>query len=319
MDRLNKILVFWLLLLVTVSCDEPVPPFGDKDMNSNENQLQSNLFVLDYRTVTGPELGEKLQEYQRSLKIDRKSGTAFLEKHRSPSDEPGEPIGTFRAKLSEDIFQNIFDIVQKADFSNLPSATEGGMGITDITLKFEHNNTTLSKQFTSRDINLLERLDSLLEQLNQIAVGLEKHAESAVKIDIKHTRGQGDGQFKIMITNVGSQPVCIADPHTFGDEDPDRWAGVRFAELPEERPGYTSPPLEWSNLILPVQKAQGTRVVLKPSKTFSGSTNSWTAPRRNARYIIQAIFSDYKGPGDANDGYPVRGAVFSEAIEITVK
>lgn len=279
----------------------------------------ADMFILKYREAGGPELGKDLQEYQCVLELDRKTGTVYLETCRSASDAPGEPIGTFRAPLSDELFKQIFNIVHSVGLADLPPPTQGRMATSVMTLTFEYGQTAVEKVFTDEDADLLERLDPLLQQLNQIIASLERHAESAVKIDIKHSRGQGDGQFKIMITNLGSQPVCIANPHTFGDEDPDRWAGVRFAELPEERPGYTSPPLEWFNLILPVQKIQETRVVLKPSKTFSASTNTWIAPRRNVRYIIQGVFSDYKGPGDANDGYPIRGVVFSEAIEITVK
>jgi hypothetical protein len=58
---------------------------------------------------------------------------------------------------------------------------------------------------------------------------------------------------------------------------------------------------------------------LKPGEAFTALTEKWLAPRRNVRYIIQGMFFDYKGPGDANDGYPIRGVTFSDTLEIIAK
>jgi len=323
MSQIKTTLLFLTVLIIMVSCEQRGAKFGETDMKLNSkissSETNARLFTLEYRAVSGPQLGENIYEEQRILRLDRKDNTAFLEKHRSASDKAGAPIGTFRARLSNELFEQVFELVYKVGLANIPSPTQGEMATSVMTLTFEHGQTKMKKVFNDADTSLLERLGPLLQKLRQITAELEKNPESAVKIEAKHVRGGGDGQFQITVTNIGSQTICIADPRTFGHDDPDRWAGVRIAELPEERPGYTSPPLKWSNLMLPLQGTRGMRAVLKPGETFTALTENWFAPRKNVRYIIQGVFSDYKGPGDVNDGYPIRGAAFSNAIELIPK
>jgi hypothetical protein len=123
------------------------------------------------------------------------------------------------------------------------------------------------------------------------------------------------------LANIGTQDVCFSDPRLLPRDDPYRWAGVRIAEFPPERPGVTSPPLKWTQLFLapPPQPVAVTRVVLKPGERFAAPTAAWRAPRSGVRYLVQAVWSDYTGPREAEGCYQIRGAVFSEGLEVTPK
>jgi hypothetical protein len=93
---------------------------------------------------------------------------------------------------------------------------------------------------------------------------------------------------------------------------------IRFAELPQERPGVTSPPLQWAELQIQAESKPTPPVVtLKAGERLSIPSVSWSMARSGVRYLVQGVWSDYTDPIGTQSCYSMRGAAFSENVKIT--
>jgi hypothetical protein len=280
------------------------------------------FFTLEFCTKGGPNLGQEVNEIDSCLKLNSRDHSAFLEKHRSQSDKAGEPIGTFRAQFPDEDFKKVADLVQREKLADLPAPTQGGPGASVLTLKFGQGQTKIDKMLTSRDINLIEQVDGLLFELNRLAALLDEHPLQAVKTELTYKGASLDEHFELSVTNIGSEPVCLFDPRLLKHDDADAWAGVRVAEFPQEKPGVTSPPLEWLRIGLerPLQQMRtGVQVKLAPGEKLMARTEAWRRGQRGVRHLAQGVLSNYSGPREVEGCYRIRGAVFSAALEVVPK
>lgn len=275
-------------------------------------------YKLEYSAHGGPELGAGVHEREWSLKLDSADGSASLEKHRSDSDAAGEPVGLFRAQLPPEKFWSLFQLAHRVRLPELAPAGGGGMRSSLMTLKLEQGGARVEKAFSSGDIKALDQLEPLLEELNRIFGAMSNSPVAAIRTMVAYV--PRERRFDFVVANIGTEPVCVGDPRFIVPGNPKLWAGVRVAEMPYERPGYTSPPLQWAQVPLskPVQ-ASGVPIVIKAGEKFTAPTAIWSAARPGVRYIAQAVLSDYSGPREAPGCYRIRGAAFSEAIEFTLK
>lgn len=275
-------------------------------------------FVLEYKTAEGLTLGDDLQEYQSLLRIDHNEGTLFRETFRAPSDIAGVPIGVFSTSAPDSFFQDIQRLVGRAKLNKLPPPSGGGPGVGLLNLTYEFQEIHVCKDFPSRDFDALEQLDELLRELGDVARDLEKNATAAMRLSVSHVRGPGDGHFELLLKNIGKRALALTDPRSLaGDEN--EWCGVQIAEYPEETPGITSPPLQWSRLELepPAQELpDDPHVVIEPGTTFSLPTKGWHPTSTGVRHLIQGVWSNYVGPKKFKGHYRLRGATFSDGIEI---
>lgn len=280
--------------------------------------VSGQAYKLEYSLYGGPELGAGVHQREWSLKLDSADGSAFLEKHRSDSDAAGEPVGIFRAQLPPEKFWMLFQLAHRVRLPELAPGGADGPGASLMTLKLEQGETRVEKSFSSRDIAALEQLEPLLEELSRILGAMNNSPVAAIRTMVAYA--PRERRFDFIVANIGTEQVCVGDPRFIPPGDPMQWAGVRVAELPEERPGYTSPPLQWVQLPLakPVQ-ASGVPIVIKAAEKFTAPTAVWSAARPGVRYIAQAVLSDYSGPRETPGCYRIRGAAFSESVEFTLK
>lgn len=276
-------------------------------------------FILVYRVNGGPMLGEDLAEFQSILRLDSASCVASHEFHRSSADKPGQPIGTFRTRLDDAVFREVQKLVDAARLDHLPPPTGGGPGTSLLTLEYRRGHTEIKRTFPSRDFPSLAQCENLLSELEQVGGSLNKYPEAAVRVSVEHARqpGEADGQFLLTVANIGSLPVLLSDDH--GSAPDDCITGVRVAEFPEKVSGVTSPPLKWSHLALASRqegKAKPDDVLLQPGQSWRAPTVKWTAPHKNVRYLAQGLWCHYRGPERVNGIYRIRGAAFSEGLEI---
>lgn len=277
-------------------------------------------YVLEYLVEGGPTLGEGVHERQSTLRIDERDGTVFEESHRSESDAAGEPIGIFWGRLTEDDLKKYASLVEQVRLAALPAGKGGDFGASTITLKWMKGAAWATRSFSSRDGAILDQLDPLLFALNQLSGSLRTHPLKAIRLSVGFLPDSGDGRFAWTATNIGTEPVCFADPRLLPQDTPDRWAGVRFSEYPPEKPGVTAPPLKWSKLALasaPQPLKADALVVLRPGEKFTAPTVPWQPARRGMRNLAQAVFSDYTGSPSVRDCHRIRGAAFSQGFEIT--
>jgi hypothetical protein len=280
--------------------------------------VSGQAYKLEYSSYGGPEMSAGVHQREWSLKLDSADGSALLEKRRSDADMPGEPVGIFRAQLPPEKFWALFQLAQRVRLPELTPRGGGGLGSSVLTLTLEQGSTRVEKAFSSGDIAALDQLDPLIEELNRILGAMNNSPVAAIRAMVAYA--PRERRFDFTVANIGTEAVCIGDPRFIAPGDPMQFAAVRVAEFPEERPGYTAPPLQWVQIPLakPVQ-ASGVPIVIRAGEKFTAPTAVWTAARPGVRYIAQAVLSDYSGPRETPGCYRIRGAAFSESVEFTLK
>ena len=289
-------------------------------MPNAENIISSSTvepaFFLEYSFVGQRLLGENLRKFSSVLRLTSEDRMAFLEKHRSQCDQPGEPIGTFQAKISDDFLTTILNKVKMSNLNQLPPRTGDGPGSTIVTLRFHQGDHQVEQIFSTGDMQILEAVEDLLDALDSVSAQLSKHPFSALRALLK-SEDLPPRHFILTLTNIGQKEICFPDPRYIRSDDPDYWAGVQVAELPEEKPGVTSPPLEWTRvpLIMVQGGSPASLVVLDPGSSFIARTEAWPGWRQGPRFIALGVYSNYMGPDEVDGIYRIRGAAFSDALE----
>lgn len=297
-----------------------MPSDNGASASSTSSPAAGAPFVLEYSAEAQKALGTGLRKISSKLIVRSGRREALLEKHRSQSDQAGEPIGTFQAELSERVLASILDKANRTIVPELPPAMGGGPGSTAITLKFEQGERKVTRIFNTGDIATLSAVKELLSELDQLGGQLNRHPKCALQASVAYNGGSTP-HFVLTLTNIGTERICFADPRFLPPGDPDCWAGAQVAEFPEEEPGVTAPPLKWTRLPLevPAEAAPSEPVVLRPGKSFSANTVTWQHRKAGARFLALGVYSDYTGPAVIEGVYRIRGATFSEGLEFRPK
>jgi hypothetical protein len=271
-------------------------------------------FIVRWSVDLGPELGPEMDTVRYRLELRADEGVLQMEQNRSQSDGEGEPIGRFSMPADGEIVGRVRAALAAVSFSAMPPSGLGGPGASAFTIEVEDGEAKRSAGFSSRDIPILEHFEVLLNELSELSIDLEERATAAIVASLREPDPQG--RFALVLSNVGTEPLYVADPRLLATF-PDEWAGIRIAELPEEEEGYTADPLEWGTLGLAPPPAPLTDrdVLLGPGESIELPTLPWLRPS-SARYLAQGVFSSYAGASARDDVFRVRGAAFSESIEI---
>jgi hypothetical protein len=281
----------------------------------------AGTYRIEYATEGGPELGPGLHETETSLRIDLATGTASFERRQPISTEGGDPVGTFSLALSAEWRTRLHHLIDNLDLQSIPPGTAGGPGVSVIRLRVTRAQRA-EASFSNRDIPTLERLEPVLSALDDLGATVAEHPLQAIRLEVRSVGTATEAAaFDVIATNVGRETLVLVPPaaHPGGAGfplEPD-WAGVQYAHSPEEKPGFTAPPLEWHRVIAQAQRSLGQTVVLAPGAALSLRSGPWTPTVRRERHLVQAIFSSYS-PLSVLDGHPVfRGRALSAALEIT--
>jgi hypothetical protein len=271
-------------------------------------------FTLTYTSTGGVELGPKLYERQTSLIIHSSDHSVVLEQHRSESDEAGAPIGIFRWAADPESLQKLIEHAIEERLEDLAPPARGGPGTTVMTIALDLDDRKISKTLTSADIPQIGQLEYFLYQLNQIMFAARQAPYQAVRVTVAPDLPAH--RFQVGIENIGKANVCLFDPRTIGSGDPNRWIGVRLAELPQEIPGVTSPPLEWSEIHVQQETGAYRVLTLKAGERLTVPSASWAHPRQGVKYLVQGVWSDYAASSGSENCYFMRGAGFSENLTV---
>lgn len=320
-----KTVIVALLIGVTVFVLNNVSTeAGDKPMNmkSSASQVTNNTNALrvEYEWKSGATLGVGLQERQRMLVIDEKSSSVTYEQHRSESDAPGEAIGIYKMPLPATLISEVMAVIHSLKPAELRPTTGGGPGVSLMTLRVQDKSTHFEKNITSQDLELLSKLEPLIDKFQGIQGDVLQHPVSVLKASVQMIEESSHIVFELRLENIGNAPLVLANPLQITHQTSDLQAIVQIAYFPEERPGFTAPPLEWKALhLVPAKGAATADIVLNPKQVWSARTESWTPAQHNARHLAQGVYSNYNGNAHEKDIYRIRGAVFSDALEFTAK
>lgn len=293
------------------------PTSGDLDRSAAHGSR------VEYAIEGGPEMGSGIHEVETRLRIRVDAGDAFLELHQPSSAEGGEPLGTFKTILPAELVSHLRAALEDATLWSLPPSTVGGPGSSLIRVSMSSDGVERELRVSSRDIDAVGRIDPIVAILNDAVTATMAHPFQAVRF-IVHSQAPIGGQaptFAISVKNVGTETVALPDLRVFGgdpEEHPDRDLSLRVAVYPEERPGYTAPPLVWERLAFAV--ATGTPpplILLGPGQEAMRERIVWTPLRRGGRHLVQAGFAFYGGPPAVEGHLVIRGRALSEAVEVT--
>jgi hypothetical protein len=262
-----------------------------------------------------------IREIETSLRIRLDSGDAFLEQHQPSSEEGGEPLGTFKALLPAELLSRLRAALSDATLWSLPPSTGGGPGSSLIRIRMSSDGVARELQVPSRDIDALGKIDPLLAILNDAVTETMAHPFQAVRFSVRSQTPIG-GQaptFAISVENVGTETVALPDLQVFGgdvEEHADRDLSLRVAPYPEERPGYTAPPLVWERLGFASPGAAPRLSLLAPGQEAIRERIVWTPSHPGERHLAQAGFAFYGGPPVVEGHLVIKGRALSEALEI---
>jgi hypothetical protein len=276
-------------------------------------------YTLEFCTLAGPQFDNGVHERHSCITLNSRDRTAAHDKHRSQSDEAGEPIGEFRAILPAETFDTVLRLVRSERLADLPAPSRMGPGVSLMTLAFRQGATTIEKTITSREMASIEKIDGLIAELGRIYGTLDHSPLRAVRASVAYVEAQQDSHFVLRIDNIGKERVCLRDPHLLSGSNPDAWAGVQVAEFPPEQAGVTAGALQWNRLELAVERtpASGPYIRLDPDRSVSARTVAWKGAKGGMRYLAQGLYTSYTGPADVDGCYQVRGAAFSDGLEVT--
>jgi hypothetical protein len=283
----------------------------------------AGTYRIEYATEGGPELGPGLHETETSLRIDLAAGTAFFERRQPISTEGGDPVGTFSLSLSPEWRVRLHQLLDNLDMGSIPPGTAGGPGVSLIRLRVTRARRT-EASLSSRDIPTLERLEPVLSALDDLGAAVSEHPLQAIRLEVHPVGTPSEAAaFDVIATNVGREALVLVPPsaHAGAAGFPLEvdWAGVQFAQYPEEKPGFTAPPLEWHQVTAHAETPPGRGVVLAPGASLSLRSGAWAPAVHRERHLVQAIFSSYSPPPVLGERPVFRGRALSSALELTPK
>lgn len=203
-----------------------------------------------------------IHEIETSLRIRLDSGDAFLEQHQPSSEEGGEPLGTFRARLPAELLSRLRSASSDATPWSLPPSTVGGPGSSLIRIRMSSDGVGRELQVPSCDIDALGKIDILLEILNDALAETMAHPFQAVRFSVRVQPfiGGQSPTFAISVKNVGTETVAVPDLKLFGgdvDEHSDRDLTLRVAATQRNAPATRL--LPWSGSASPFRRREPLR------------------------------------------------------------
>ena len=277
---------------------------------------------IQYDTTEGKALGAGVQRVERRLSIAGTPATATYTSVRAPLDAPGMPIGVFSSVLTAEQSQALRRTAHAAKWDAPQAPGRGGPGRSYMQVRYEDESLQATLGFSQMDIEVMEQVESFLEQLRSVVGMVTAHPKRALRVGVVHGSGP-DAAFELVLENIGKEPFCMYDPRRLGSTPGDAWAAVQVAPVEPSVPGVTAPALQWESIpLLPAAQpdpssapATPPSLVLQPGQSRRFPTRAWQAKSAQA-HIVQAVVHDYEAP-EQIDGVPcLRGAAFSEHLDL---
>lgn len=277
-------------------------------MPPSSSQPATTLLSIVLETRGGPELGPGLTEYASTTAIDGSAGTISFRLTKSSDDQP-YPIGLFRTPLDDATRTTLTNAINAVDWSQVPAATRGGPGTTQMRLDVTSGANQHQLRFTSMDIERIGAITGLLDPITEVETRAFATPQAALSVSASH-KETGEGVvFQLELKNVGSIPIALANPLLLRGEHNAGWAGVKVA--PVDNPNMLGHLLEWQYVDLhrPTD-VNADDIVLPPGKIRTCSTLPWAADS-GRQYVFAGAYANYSGSDTANGLVRIRGSAVS--------
>jgi hypothetical protein len=258
-------------------------------------------------------------------RIHGPSNQAMLVTTRRGDDTPG-PIGLFSTTLTREQTLALAAAVDGIKWNGLPDPAGGDISSAALSIDFSRGKKVIQRSFNSRNSDILDAIAPFMRKMAEIETGLLTKPRRAVDIDVLRTVHG----FKLVIRNVGSGPVILADPRTKVGSTGLTRGTVSVAKRekdPNQFPTFNPVPIQ------PLD-APPAPIVLAAGQAHEIETVAWT-PSGPGNYFAMAKWEDYTGPAvdpktvmpaipdpeNIDDPHPfvIRGALFSDDLKFSVE
>ena len=144
---------------------------------------------IQYDTTEGKALGAGVQRVERRLSIAGTPATATYTSVRAPLDAPGMPIGVFSSVLTAEQSQALRRTAHAAKWDAPQAPGRGGPGRSYMQVRYEDESLQATLGFSQMDIEVMEQVESFLEQLRSVVGMVTAHPKRALRVGGVHRSG----------------------------------------------------------------------------------------------------------------------------------
>ena len=246
-------------------------------------------------------------------------GKATFSTIRSRMDIAGEEIGTYKDEIEKDNIRTLVQQLKDSSFESLPPQEGGIAGGARHRLGITIGGAYAFSSFSA----FPEAIETVGDTIREIINSVRKSKVRVLKLTIdapKPTKGK-PLDISVNFPNLGSEAFFIRNPKTLKQSKRDIFA-IEYGLIPEEKPGVTSPPIQWKQFKLEELKAEPDEldyIRLDPGETYSVKVPGALTIDEPGKYLLHAVFGNYElNPTVA--GVPIlRGHAVSEDVEFNFK
>lgn len=266
----------------------------------------------------------ELFAYLNVLRVDGATGRAIMVLNREGGDLPGKPVGLFAATLKKEQILALGAAVEGVKWSETGSLKGGDITAATLSLDYARGGRIIQRDVNAMNGPFLNAIRAVMDQITDLMTMLEDHPARAIDVSVV----QDPSGFKLVIRNVGTGPVAIADPRHPSKDGASTCGWVGAARDIPQPPG--SGPIPLQPVAFPPLGAAPPLVTIPAGKSIEVDTVAWK-PSAAGKFFARGNWKDY-GPvtGDPkaflplvpdpalfeHDGRPyrIRGAAFSKAL-----
>lgn len=294
-------LVCVALLSIPGCARNPAPARGDQKTSVHERQstmkrdpTQSEPAHVLLEVRSGPQLGFGDDEFSARTSIDLATGTGTYVVNRH-HHEQALAIGEFSGALDPTCVGGLRSAIGTIDWSFVPVSAHGGPGTSVMNLEVRDGTKLYREAFSSRDLEVLEYLDPLVQATTICEDQLLQQPFVAISVQaVPRSRGE-HMEFEWTLSNAGSQTAVVSHPTRLGGDSNSSWAGVKVAPVRGDAAGHVGHTLEWTFVSL---RQGGEDLVedleLPASQGATFLTDKWT-PQAGQTYVFAAVYASYAG------------------------
>jgi hypothetical protein len=302
-----------------------------KEQSMSEDADPSRYHLTFRSTMDRMGKDPELFAYLNVLRVEGATGQAMMLLNRQGGDLPGTPIGVFSTTLKKEQVLALGVAIEGVKWNETGSFNGGDIHAANLSLDYSRGTRIIQRDFNAMNGQMLNAISAIMSQITEMMRLLEDHPSRAIDVAVARTASG----LKLVIRNIGTGSVVIADPRHPGSEMPPTcgWVGVA-REVPEVHGVFRSPiPLQ--PIPLPSLGIAPPWVTIAPGKSIDVETVAWT-PSGAGKYFARGNWKDYSpiagdpkaflplvpDPRDIEHDerpYRIRGAAFSSVLRFTAR
>ena len=168
---------------------------------------------------------------------------------RHNGDLIGRPVGLFSGPLPSARVRRLVELLDAVDPAGLPKPSAGDVNANNLRLSYRRGTRELACACNVRDQAYLAVVGPVVAELAPLMSDLLLRPERAVTVSVEKSEGGGPGtRLRLLLTNVGTGDVLVADPRAVSPGSPEPRGYVQVAPRPARVPGEMVIPPRWQRV-----------------------------------------------------------------------